>query len=489
MTQPAKVKNAPAAFSGNVLFGNILSLLFSNIGTTVLAFILGWVMARQLGDTLYGVYATILGYATILTSFTGLGLERLLTREVAKDRQSLERLATAALWSRLLASGLLVGLVLLLGLGTRVTAQYPLIYALLLAVTLIQMMTMDFVAIFRGVQQMRREMRVILLERGLALVLVIAVVLLAPTLEGMVAALLVAALVGLAYALGNFRLLGKLRPFPIDRQIVRLIIVSGIPLGINGILTSVFLRMDVIMLGERLPSEHVAWFSIAYTLITAAWSLGYAVSTSLFPIFSKLTSAEDDVQMALLNDALRYITLSAIGMAFGLFVIAEPLVLFVYGEEFRPAGIALKILALSLICLLPINILTARQTAHNMILHLIIRMLFAIGLLYAINITFIPSLGYAAAALSNLIVGFFWYGADLYALRRRIVYLDVWLQVRTVLAGVITFAILVAMPTVGGVLLAALTLPLALLALRVVTLDDWTRLRTMIQQRTGVGPS
>ena len=112
---------------------------------------------------------------------------------------------------------------------------------------------------------------------------------------------------------------------------------------------SMFHYMDKIMLGFFSTKIQTGLYENADKIITIPLTVIFSFSTVMLPRMSNLKSNND------FNKTEKYMKLSfqymewlALGMAFGLFCVADKFAIIFWGQEFAPCGSLIKILAFSL---------------------------------------------------------------------------------------------------------------------------------------------
>lgn len=112
------------------------------------------------------------------------------------------------------------------------------------------------------------------------------------------------------------------------------------------VLAAVTHHADLVIVGRMLGARILGLYQMAYkvpemTVIVSIW----VVSKVLFPAFSRAHASGEEVG-ALYVGALRWIALLAVPASLGLALVAEPLVVTVFGERWREAAPILQALAL-----------------------------------------------------------------------------------------------------------------------------------------------
>lgn len=111
------------------------------------------------------------------------------------------------------------------------------------------------------------------------------------------------------------------------------------------VLAGIVHHADLVVVGRMIGTAALGFYQIAsrvpeMTVTLAVW----VTSHVLFPAFSKLHASGSGLRQGFLA-ALRWISLLTVPAATGLFLVAEPLVLTLFGEQWRPAVPVLEALA------------------------------------------------------------------------------------------------------------------------------------------------
>lgn len=112
------------------------------------------------------------------------------------------------------------------------------------------------------------------------------------------------------------------------------------------VIAAVVHHADYIVVGRMLGVETLGYYQLAYKVPEMAVILVlWQVNTVLFPAFSKVHAAGGDLASAY-TGALRYIALLVLPAATGLFFLAEPIVLTLFGDQWGPSVPILRALAI-----------------------------------------------------------------------------------------------------------------------------------------------
>lgn len=112
------------------------------------------------------------------------------------------------------------------------------------------------------------------------------------------------------------------------------------------VLAAVIHHFDAVVVGRWLGVAALGFYQVAYRVPEMAITLLVRqIGTVLFPVFSAIHAAGRSLGAGYLR-ALRYVSLLTLPVVAGLVVLAEPLVLVVFGEKWAPAVPILQALAI-----------------------------------------------------------------------------------------------------------------------------------------------
>ena len=302
-------------------------------------------LARELGQGQFGDFIFGMALSTVLFVGAGLGLDQLISREVAKDPARVHDL----FWQIVGIRGLGLILVPAVVLGVVALKGYPAETAAALVVISFGI-GLDFesntlFAVFQGLERNHHVATSLSVNRISTAVMAVAVL----TAGG---GILAAALVFTAgSALGIATAFVLLR-----RYVVRphgtvhpegwpALVRMGFPLGLPGLLVQSVLRLSTVMLGFLASSAAVGDFGAAFRLIEAMMFVPWAFGGAILPWFSRHTG-EGIISMA---RGYEMVTKTMVTLLFPValvfIVYAEPVIELLYGHQFDGAVTPLRLLA------------------------------------------------------------------------------------------------------------------------------------------------
>jgi len=323
-------------------------LLTSQIISYILGFFFIMYTARYLGTDGFGILSFALAFTGIFGVFLDLGLSILTVREVARDKslagKYLGNIAAMRVILAIVTFGLIALTINLLGYPEQ---TIKVVYLITLSAVF-----MAFTQMFNSIFQAFERMEYISIGRILNSLLLLSGALFAISqgfdVVGFACVYFLASLVVLGYSFG-ISVCKFVRPrIEVDWNFWRPTIKMALPFSFTIIIAGMFFNIDIVMLSAMKGNELAGWYKAAVTLvlviITSATSFIYAI----FPTTSKLfVSAKDNLKTAL-EKSSKYLFIIALPISAGIFLLADRIILLIYGAEFVPATIALQILSLYL---------------------------------------------------------------------------------------------------------------------------------------------
>jgi O-antigen/teichoic acid export membrane protein len=378
----------------------------------VLGIVITAAITRYLGAARYGSYILLLSYGTILQVVADFGLYLTLTRDIAQRPQQQQHIYS------LIASLRLTLLVVVFLIGTLIVLSLPPYRSLTLAFLLVAvgLMFQSLSQLLMGVYQKHGVVwratvgdlagRAVQLA-GVFLFPFIALADYRLPVTSYELIYMVAVFTGgaaVAYTVHSLTV-PAVRAWRLNfsqakwRNVLRL----SWPLGAMLILNVIYFRIDIVMLSYFKPGAEVGWYGLAYRVIESALFFPAMFGGLLLPNISALIIKNRQRAQKLLEQAL-YVTLLAAVLAGIVFIIfAQPVIVFLSGQQFRAAAPLLQVLTGALFAMFFGNIFGFVLVAlkkHKQLL--VLYGTLALGNVLA-NLIFIPLFGVMAAAWTTVV--------------------------------------------------------------------------------------
>ena len=379
-------KNTGIIIAGNVVF-RLISL-----------FVIIY-LARYLGTAGFGKYSFVFAYLTFFSIIADLGLQQILVREMARKPSTTQTLIGNAYVIRFLFTVFAI----VLSIAIISLLPYPAdttLYVCIASITLFFISFSDFYAtIFQANLAMEYNVIAKLAFKFLSAGLIFWIILSHGTLTHV--------MIVLVFSEGIKTLISYLfsrkfvRPsFAIDFGLWRYLLKECLPLALTGVITIIYYRIDVIMLSMMKGDVPVGIYSAAYRLCDPFSLIPYALTMSLFPLMSSYFKSSEDSLIRTYTLALRYLLIIALPIAVGTVLVADKVILIVYGDPFADSSTVLQILIwavmFGMVNTLFLNVLVAIERQR-----LVMRsVMFCAAVNVVFNILLIPAMSYNGAAVA-----------------------------------------------------------------------------------------
>ena len=333
---------------------NALVKLTSELIGRLALFALVLLAARRLGEAGFGLYNYALALGFVLTQLTDLGMQLVLTREIAAGTRG-DGLVSAALRLKVALSAVVTAALWLMVAGQPVARGAVFLLSLL---PLLQSFP-EFVGyVFRGRQNLTVEAWLL---AGARLALAGAGVVALWFWPTLLALAVSQAVVGLLFALiglvwlrrgGWLARLGEalaVHRLPQQRTELGYLLRQSLPLGVAIFLSIAYVRLAVLLLQYRLGETAVAHFSAAARLTEPAQLIPASIMAAVFPAFA-LALRHDAAGARRLGARATLLLLAVgVGVAVGGWLLGPWLVPWLYGPAYGASSRVFQVLALSLV--------------------------------------------------------------------------------------------------------------------------------------------
>ena len=345
---------------------NIFWLTASQIGSRIFRAIIIIYAARVLGAAEYGVFAYVLGVAGFFALFADVGVNSLLTRDIASQPEKRNNYFSA---SFLIKISLLLLTALLI---IFIAPHFSKIEKAAFLIPLVALMVFfdgigEFViAFFRGLQKMQWEALILSFENLSLMAIGFVFLAISPTAKSLTFSYIASS--GLATLLAVFIIRNQF--FKIfhhfDKDLAFKIIKSTLPIAFSATIGIFMLNVDIVMLGWWRTAAEIGYYSVGQRIVPVLYTLASLFASGVFPLVSQLVQQKNQEREKNLNEkSMAFILLMAIPLIIGGVVLAKPIIILVFGETYLPAAAVFQILLVSLIWMFPAPFLYNSILAHN----------------------------------------------------------------------------------------------------------------------------
>jgi len=395
---------------------NTAVLFASQIISHLLAFFYVMYTARYLGAGGFGILSFSLAFTGIFGVFTDLGLSPLTIREVARNKSLAGKyLANISVMKVILATitfGLIALVINFLG--------YPGQTAKVVYLIALSVIFGAFTQLFNSIFQAFERMEYVSLGQIFKSILMLSGVIFAIKqgfgVIGFASLFLIASIILLGYNIiilrwkfTNPTIAWSPRKIEIDWGFWVPTIKEALPFGLSGIFITIYYHIDTVMLSLMVANanEVIGWYNAAYRLIITLIAIPSLYVTAIFPVMSRFFKSSEESLNFVFERSTRYMLLISIPILVGTTLLADRIILLIFGSKYVPSTITLQILIWSFLFASIGGVFgyllnsTDRQTTLTKIVGC------GMALNVALNMLFIPNYSYIGASIATDLTRFF----------------------------------------------------------------------------------
>jgi O-antigen/teichoic acid export membrane protein len=448
------------------------------------------VMARKLGADDFGSFIFALSLSSVVLMAAGFGMDALMTREIAKDRESVHTLLSNVMVLKASMLFALIGVLAGIAFIGPYNSATRVAVVVIGAGVAIEMLSATLHAVVQGLERMEVGAVGLVAQRTVTAGVGIAVL-----LEG--GGLIPASLVFLGgsivgYLVTWFYMRRVVQPeFRPDRSQFMNVLKISAPIGVASLMFTVLLRLDATLISFFTHGDQaqVARYGAAYRLIDATMFVPWAFGAAMLPWMAR--QDQNDREMLARGSAvgLKLLTAFLMPIGVGYVVFAPTLIRVIYGPDFTEAVVPLRLLGMMTV-LYAINayassVLIARHRTGVFARGIGVVLILNIVL----NILLIPPHGANGAAFAAIVSGALLAGYAVWHVRVAVGGFSLPRALIGPVAGGAALAavvLLTNLPFIPSVILAILTYLVVLFALeRSFFADDINLVRGIITARRG----
>ena len=323
--------------------GNLKSLGLIQVFRLASGFAINILLMRGLGVEGFGVYGFVLILVGLASFGTSLGMDRFIKREIARQPELTGRYVSTAIAATLLLSA--ITFVLIVGwVWVSDGRPYVALAAGVAAVAQgLRTLTLTPVAAFHGV----RRMNLGVLGEGVGRTILVAATGLFIFLGLGVVAVFVAQVMDTAATFAimwwTYRKHISTERFSTSwAQIVKLLRES-IPFGLNNLFVSIYLSVDVLLIGVLRGDHEVGLYRGAVMLLSLFPIVADMISTGLYPKMARHLGDKEAAGREL-HQASRVLLAVSVPAAVGGMMVAYPLLVFIGGEAYGASAVLFAVM-------------------------------------------------------------------------------------------------------------------------------------------------
>ncbi|PIS37423.1 MAG: hypothetical protein COT35_06190 [Nitrospirae bacterium CG08_land_8_20_14_0_20_52_24] len=360
--------------------------------------------ARQLGGEAVGQYSFAFSFTFLFSVLADLGLSGYLIREVARDRSGNRRIFARCLSLRLI----FIMVSLLLAAGTilifvnEFSEQTVRIIVLLGLYHIFFSIADVFLAEFKGHDRMGLVallnilLRFVISSAGIILLWLrfdfLSVLICFPV--GSFIYLIISIYLSFYYFRGM-----RLQFQDLD---LKGLFMQVLPFTFTVIFMETLYHQDILLLKFLKDDRAVGFYAVANNIVLALMGVLMIVHTALLPTFSRLYVDSQSKLVDVSRQSLRYLLLTGLPMATGLYAISDKIIVFLFSEAFVDSVDALKILCWAIAVGFAAATYSVLLTAINRQKEKVIAVGVCLAFNLALNLVLVPKLSFLGASVAKL---------------------------------------------------------------------------------------
>lgn len=323
---------------------NISWLFFDQILRMGVGLFVGVWFARYLGPEQFGLINFSLAFVGLFAAIPGLGLQGIVVRDIVRDIQNAPlTLGTAAFLKMI--GGIVAYLLLLVTVG-YLRPDDPLGRSTVAILGSILLLDASKIAVFWFESQVQSKYTVLVQSGVFVVFAVIKIILILLHAQFMVfvwvilAETTTTALILISVMSIQGPSITKLR---ISLNRAKILIEDSWPLALSSLGVAIYVKIDQIMLGQMIGEKVVGIYAAATRISEVWYFVPIAIVTSIFPTILKSRENCKFQYYQRLQKLYNLMAFISIVIASLMTFVAEPIIVVLYGDAYRPAGIVLSI--------------------------------------------------------------------------------------------------------------------------------------------------
>lgn len=333
--------------SSRKIISNSVLVLTGEVVERVLRLVLVIFSARLLGDVDYGKFTFALSFTSLFLILADGGIHQLLVREIARNPEKGKQYVSNGFWVKCILSAVTLALIFVLAQLTGKPADVLQAVYIMAAVLIVSSFAEFFASVFRAHQKMTYDVTATFIFGAIVNGVGIAILLLGFNYITLAYVYLAAHIARLIYCMFVVQTKFVQLKFSFELSTAKYLVNEGFSFGILYFFALMYTYIDSTMLSIMVGDQPVGWYNAAYRLVFAMMFIPVATMKAVFPALSLYFKESQEAFRKLFERSFKVMFLIGFGLASLIFVLADRIILIIFGEEYAAAAGALKILVWS----------------------------------------------------------------------------------------------------------------------------------------------
>lgn len=384
-------------------FKNTSWLFGEKILRMIVGLFVGIWVARYLGPAQFGLFSYAQSFVALFSIIATLGLNSIIVRELVKKYYDKDILIGTAFWMMLSTSFFVI---LLLAISVNFTSNDTFTNILIFIIasgTIFQSFNVIDLY-FQSKVLSRYVVYVNIISLALSSIMKIALILNHASLMAFAWVIL---LDNIILALGFIYFYKKhnehFSNWKFDRTIAIKLLKDSSPLIVAGVINSIYMKVDQVMIKEMLDNAQVGYYSATVRLSESWYTIGVIICNSLFPAIVNAKKISEKLYYQRIQNLFLFLIVISYALSISVYFLSDYIILFLYGKEFIEASPVLAIHIFSAIFVY-LGVSSGRWLINeNKTMLNFYRNLLGMIVNICLNLFFIPKYGIIGAAYASLL--------------------------------------------------------------------------------------
>ena len=385
-------------------FKNTSWLFGEKILRMVVGLFVGIWVARYLGPEQFGLFSYAQAFVGLFTAIAGLGLDGIIVRELVKDPSKQAVLLGTAFYLKLIGA-----LLVLLALAGAVTLSHQ------DSLTTLLIFIIASATVFQSFNIINFFFQAKVLSKYVVYANIISLFISSFVKIGLIftnASLIAFAwvvlfdsvilMLGFIYYFQRHAKL-NIKKLNFSKAMAINLLKDSWPLILSGLVISIYMKVDQIMIKEMLNTEAVGQYAAAVKLSEAWYFIPMVIASSLFPAIINAKKQSEELYYARLQKLYDLMVWMAIAIALPMTFLSDWVVNLLYGEQYNQAGEVLMIHIWAGVFVFLGVAFSKYLTNENLTKKFFYRTFLGMLINVILNILLIPKYGINGAAIATLL--------------------------------------------------------------------------------------
>jgi O-antigen/teichoic acid export membrane protein len=388
-------------------FKNTSWLMGERILRMAVGLFVGIWVARYLGPEEFGLFSYAQSFVGLFMAIATLGLDGIVVRELVKDQSRRDALLGTAFILKLIGAFIVLLLLFFTVNIISTDAQTKLLIIVIASATIFQ--SMNVVDFYFQSKVLSRyvafaNMFTLLISSAVKVWLILND---ASLIAFAWVVLFDSAILSLGYIYVYLKIGNRINQWSFNKALAQSLLKDSWPLILSGIVVSVYMKIDQVMIKEILGAEAVGQYAAAVRLSEAWYFIPMVIASSLFPAIMEAKKLSEKLYYERLQKLYDLMVWIAVAIALPMTFLSDWVVALLYGEQYSQAGSVLMIHIWAGVFVF-LGVASGKWLlSENLQKYAFYRTFIGMLVNLILNCFFIPHIGIQGAALSTLISQFF----------------------------------------------------------------------------------